>query len=71
LSRHGAFGKEIVDVLAWLLRHVSGEHVIEAAVLADDDDDVLDGGMRDVVARAWQATGKCRPESELPQRQCT
>ena len=44
-----ALGQQVVDVLA-VARLVGGEHVVERAVLTDDDDDVLDRRARAAVA---------------------
>jgi hypothetical protein len=60
-----ALGEQVVDRLAGPVGHVSGEHVIEAAVLADDDDDVLDRRPGLVAAGEGEAresgqTGKAR-----------
>ena len=41
-----AFGQEIQHLLSLVFWHISGEEVIEAAILADDDDNVLDRGGR-------------------------
>ena len=38
-----ALGEQIEHLLALVLRLIGGEHMIEAAILSDDDDDVLDG----------------------------
>jgi hypothetical protein len=40
VQRDDTQGEEVIDALA-RLRHVSDGHVIEAAILADDDDDVF------------------------------
>ena len=50
VERDDAFGEQVVNGLPGRLRHVGGEHVIEAAVLADDDDDVLDRRPRPGIA---------------------
>ena len=66
-----ATGEQIVDGVPALLRHVSREHVVEAAILADDDDDVLDRRPRVVIGGGRHAAGKHRAHAELPHRQCT
>jgi hypothetical protein len=60
-------GKEIVNALA-VFRLVSGEQVIEGSVLADDHDDVLDGGLCSpvVIIRAHRY-GEQSAEGELKQ----
>src|SRR5689334_22158434 len=37
------FGQEIQHLFGLAFRHISGEKMIETAILADDNDDVLDG----------------------------
>jgi len=61
-----AFRQKIADALAGR-RNVSGKHVIEAAIFANDDDDVLDFRLRAAVGRAVREGGA---EAELAQCQC-
>ena len=59
-----ALGEQVVDALAGPVRHVSGEHVIEAAVFADDDDDVLDRRAGFVAAAGEREAGESRQTRE-------
>jgi hypothetical protein len=63
-----AFGQQIVHVLP-CRRRVGREHVVERAVLADQQDDVLDRSQGDVAAIIGAATTRCddsaRPADRL------
>src|SRR5580658_8255181 len=68
IERDDALGEEVVDGVA-ARRHVGGEHVIEAAVLADDHDDVLDG-RGGLPRRAQRQLRKCERAQAKTHRVC-
>jgi hypothetical protein len=41
-----AFGQEVAHCLVFVVRLIGREQMIETAILADDDDDVLDRALR-------------------------
>jgi hypothetical protein len=66
-----ALRQQVHHALAGAFGHVGREHVVEAAVLADDDDDVLDrrpGLVPTVVVFPFLCEDGAR--GELAQRQC-
>ncbi len=62
-----ALGEQVEDFFLGPFRHIGGEHVVEAAVFADDDDDVLDRRPCFVVA-VRPFVGEDRADGHLPQR---
>jgi hypothetical protein len=67
IQRDDAFGEQVADGLPGRGR-IGGKHVIEAAVLADDDDDVLDRRFREVVARGRPLPDEARSRPSLSER---
>src|SRR5262249_54376312 len=67
-----AFGQEVQDLVAPALRRVRGVQVIEAAIFADDDDDVLDrchGRAVAPFAAVLLRTGRVRSRHSAPAAQ--